>query len=172
MTRAKTKKKSKQIRMVKFRRSAKKPSAKKTKKAEVEKDTKQVDVVLSLLRQHKYVSPSEMQDAMAKAGYSRRSYARGIADLRDLNYVVVWVWDQMAYTIRPTFIETYKWCLCNYKTVLTILRRSLSAFDSCGSLAQSIRAKAYQDAKVNFTAVYNHIKALNRTMKKSERKAA
>ena len=170
----KDKKKKKQIRLVKHRKSAKKASAKKTKKKEVEvqEGTAPAGVVLAILRKDKYVSPAEMQDAMAKAGYSRKSYAKGIADLRDLNYVIVWVWEQVAYTIRPTFIETYKWCLANYKTVMTIMRRSLGAFDFCGDISRSVRAKAYQEAKVNFTAVYNHIKAINRTLKKSEREAA
>jgi hypothetical protein len=153
--------------------------AKKKKKKKATKGpkaaTKEVsagDVVIAAMRKQRYVTPRELQDAMAKGGYSANSYARGIAELRDSNHVVVWVWSEGAYTIKPSFMELFKWCLSNYKTVITVLRRTSGAMSLGKQLAKAIRAKAYQEAKEDFLRIYAHLMQMNGVAKDAERKAA
>lgn len=165
--------KKKKARLAKHSKSKPRSSARKTKKAKkAEKESSSGDAALALFRGQRYVKPQELQLAMTDAGYSWRAYSGAIAELRDRNIVIVWVWEQKSYTIKPTFMQTYKWCLANYKTVLTILRRSAGAFDVGNLMAKTIKAKAYADAKSNFTAVYNFIKALNQKARQAEREAA
>ena len=149
----------------------KKKKAKKAPKAAT-KEVSAGDVVVAALRKQRYVSPRELQDAMAKGGYSVNSYAKGIAELRDANYVVVWVWSEGAYTSKPSFMELFKWCLSNYRTVITVLRRTSGAMSLGKQLAKTIRAKAYEEAKNDFLRIYAHLIEMNGVAKQAERKAA
>jgi len=124
------------------------------------------DAALKILRKQRYVSTDELKQAVEKAGYTWRRYSASIAELRDRDFVIVWVWELRRYTMKPNFVEVYRWCLSNYKSIATILRRTKPALGQGHALSKLLRQKVYDDAKKHFLAVYRHMKGLDATNKK------
>ncbi|KKN81547.1 hypothetical protein LCGC14_0318060 [marine sediment metagenome] len=89
-----------------------------------------------------------------------------MADLRDRNFVIVWVWEKRCYTLNPTFHELYRWCLSNYRAIMTILRRTKPAMFEGNRMAKLVKQRAFQESKLYFLAVYRHMSALRATIKK------
>ena len=123
------------------------------------------DVVLKALRKKRYVHPTDLRKAVKKEGYKNEIYAPAMADLRDRNFVIIWVWEKRCYTINPTFHELYRWCLANYRAIMTILRRTKPALAQGNRMAKLMRQKAYQESKKYFLAIYRHMAALRATNK-------
>ncbi len=80
--------------------------------------------------------------------------------------MIVWVWEKRCYTLNPTFHELYRWCLSNYRAVMTILRRTKPAMFEGNRMAKLMKQKAFQESKLYFLAVYRHMAALRATIKK------
>lgn len=124
------------------------------------------DAALRILRKQRYVSTDELKHAMEVAGYTWRRYSASIAELRDRDFVIVWIWELRRYTIKPNFVEVYRWCLSNYRAIMTILRRTHPALTNGYVMARLLKQKAYDDAKKHFLAIYRHMRALDATNKK------
>ena len=161
---AKKKKGKKVLRHVRTKKTATPRKARKKSQQTGAQQTALSDVVLKLLRKKRYVHPDDLRKVVYKAGYLNKKYAAGMVDLRDRGFVVVWVWEKCCYTINPTFHELYRWCLSNYRAIMTILRRTKPALAKGNRMAKTVRQQAFQESKKYFLRVYKHMRALNATL--------